>query len=45
MDQQTRQSPQKLKQLIEALNQLKVPTVGVIDILKDLHRQGNCTPN
>jgi flagellar P-ring protein precursor FlgI len=40
MDQQTRQSPQRLKQLIDALNQLKVPTVDVIDILKDLHRAG-----
>ena len=40
MDQQTRQSPQRLKQLIDALNQLKVPTVDVIDILKDLHRSG-----
>lgn len=39
MDQQTRQ-PQKLKQLVEALNQLKVPTTDVIDILKDLHRAG-----
>ncbi len=40
MDQQTRQSPQRLKQLIDALNQLKVPTADVIDILKDLHRSG-----
>jgi len=40
MDQQTRQSPQRLKQLIDALNQLKVPTNDVIDILKDLHRAG-----
>jgi flagellar P-ring protein precursor FlgI len=40
MDQQTRQSPQRLKQLIDALNQLKVPTTDVIDILKDLHRAG-----
>jgi len=40
MDQQTRQSPQRLKQLIDALNQLKVPTIDVIDILKDLHRAG-----
>ena len=40
MDQQTRQSPQRLKQLIDALNQLKVPTPDVIDILKDLHRAG-----
>jgi len=39
MDQQTRQ-PQKLKQLVDALNQLKVPTTDVIDILKDLHRAG-----
>jgi flagellar P-ring protein precursor FlgI len=40
MDQQSRQSPQKLKQLVDALNQLKVPTADVIDILKDLHRAG-----
>lgn len=40
MDQQTRQSPQKLNQLISALNQLKVPTTDVIDILKELHRAG-----
>ncbi len=40
MDQQSRQSPQRLKQLIDALNQLKVPTTDVIDILKDLHRSG-----
>ena len=40
MDQQSRQSPQRLKQLIDALNQLKVPTTDVIDILKDLHRAG-----
>lgn len=39
-DQQSRQSPQRLKQLIEALNLLKVPTADVIDILKDLHRAG-----
>ena len=30
----------RLKQLIDALNQLKVPTTDVIDILKDLHRAG-----
>ena len=40
LDQQTRQSPQKLNQLISALNQLKVPTADVIDILKELHRAG-----
>jgi flagellar P-ring protein precursor FlgI len=40
MDQQSRQAPQRLKQLIDALNQLKVPTTDVIDILKDLHRAG-----
>ena len=40
MDQQSRQAPQRLKQLIDALNQLKVPTADVIDILKDLHRAG-----
>ncbi|HLJ11716.1 MAG TPA: flagellar basal body P-ring protein FlgI, partial [Planctomycetaceae bacterium] len=39
-DQQARQSPQRLKQLVDALNQLKVPTGDVIDILKELHRAG-----
>lgn len=39
-DSPARQSPQKLKQLVDALNQLKVPTVDVIEILKDLHRTG-----
>jgi len=40
MDQQARQSPQRLKQLVDALNQLKVPTSDVIEIIKDLHRTG-----
>ncbi len=40
VDQQNRQSPQRLKQLVDALNQLKVPTTDVIEIIKDLHRSG-----
>jgi flagellar P-ring protein FlgI len=40
MDQQARQSPQRLKALVDALNQLKVPTSDVIEIIKDLHRSG-----
>jgi flagellar P-ring protein FlgI len=39
-DLQSRQTPQRLKQLVDALNQLKVPTIDVIEILKDLHRTG-----
>ena len=39
-DQSGRQSPQKLNQLVTALNQLKVPTSDVIDIIKELHRTG-----
>lgn len=40
LDQQARQSPQRLEQLTKALNQLKVPTSDVIDIIKELHRTG-----
>lgn len=40
MDQPGRQSPQRLKQLVAALNELKVPTGDVIEIIKDLHRTG-----
>jgi flagellar P-ring protein precursor FlgI len=39
-DVQARQTPQKLKALVDALNQLKVPSADVIEILKDLHRSG-----
>lgn len=39
-DQPSRQSPQRLKALVDALNQLKVPTSDVIEIIKDLHRSG-----
>lgn len=37
---QSRQSPQHLKDLVEALNRLRVPTADVIEIIKDLHRSG-----
>lgn len=40
LDQQSRQSPQKLETLVKALNQLKVPNADVIEIIKDLHRSG-----
>lgn len=40
MDQSGRQSPQKLQQLVEALNELKVPTRDIIEIIKELHRTG-----
>lgn len=40
VDQQSRSTPQRLKQLVEALNQLRVPTADVIEIIKDLHRSG-----
>lgn len=39
LDQPAR-SPQRLEQLTKALNQLKVPTSDVIDIIKELHRTG-----
>jgi flagellar P-ring protein precursor FlgI len=39
-DQEAKLPPQRLKQLVDALNQLKVPTPDVIEILKDLHRTG-----
>jgi len=37
---QSRQAPQHLRELVDALNQLKVPTSDVIEIIKDLHRSG-----
>ena len=40
VDRSGRQSPQKLQQLVEALNELKVPTSEVIEIIKELHRTG-----
>jgi len=35
-----RQSPQQLKQLVDALNQLRVPTADIISIIRELHRSG-----
>ena len=40
VDRQLEQSPQRLQQLVEALNQLKVPTEDVISIIRELHRSG-----
>lgn len=34
------QSPRQLADLVNALNQLKVPTDDIIDILRELHRSG-----
>lgn len=34
------QSTQRLQQLVEALNQLRVPTEDVISIIRELHRSG-----
>ncbi|QDU08902.1 Flagellar P-ring protein precursor [Gimesia aquarii] len=38
--QQGQQSTQRLQQLVEALNQLRVPTEDVISIIRELHRSG-----
>lgn len=35
-----RQSPQQLKDLVDALNKLRVPTADVIDIIRELHATG-----
>lgn len=35
-----RQSPQQFKQLVDALNQLRVPTADVIAIIRELHATG-----
>lgn len=40
LDQPGRQSPQQLKTLVDALNQLQVPTDDVISIIRELHRSG-----
>ncbi|QDT40853.1 Flagellar P-ring protein precursor [Gimesia alba] len=40
VDQQGQQSTQRLQQLVEALNQLRVPTEDVISIIRELHRSG-----
>jgi len=36
----TRHPPQQLKQLVDALNQLRVPTSDIISIIRELHRSG-----
>lgn len=36
----TRQSPQQLADLVNALNQLRVPTADIIDIIRELHASG-----
>lgn len=40
VDQQERQGSQQLKQLVDALNQLKVEPKDVISIIRELHRSG-----
>ncbi len=37
---QGRQSPQQLKQLVDALNQLRVPAADIIAIIRELHATG-----
>lgn len=37
---QSRQSPQQLKQLVDALNQLRVPASDIISIIRELHNSG-----
>lgn len=39
-NQQTRQPPQQLQDLVEALNRLRVPTSDIIDIIRELRRSG-----
>ncbi len=40
LDRDANQSPQRLDDLIKALNQLRVPTSDIIDILRELNRTG-----
>lgn len=40
VDQQNPGSTQQLQQLVQALNQLRVPTEDVISIIRELHRSG-----
>lgn len=37
---QSRQSPQQLKALVDALNQLRVPASDIINIIRELHKSG-----
>jgi flagellar P-ring protein precursor FlgI len=39
-NQDGRQTPQQLADLVSALNQLKVPTADIIGILRELHSSG-----
>lgn len=40
IDKESRQSTTQLRELVEALNQLQVPTSDVIEILREIHRSG-----
>lgn len=39
-DRDASQSPQRLEDLVKALNQLRVPTSDIIEILREIHRTG-----
>ncbi len=39
-DQSGRQTTQQLKELVDALNNLRVPTADIISIIRELHRSG-----
>jgi flagellar P-ring protein precursor FlgI len=40
VDREESQSPQRLDDLVKALNQLRVPTSDIIQILRELNRSG-----
>lgn len=40
IDRDVSQSPQRLDDLVKALNQLRVPTSDIIEILREIHRSG-----
>ena len=40
VDRDVSQSPQRLDDLVKALNQLRVPTSDIIQILREIHRSG-----
>ena len=39
-DQDLKQAPSQLNQLVEALNQLRVPSNDIVEIIRELHRSG-----
>ncbi len=40
VDREASQAPQRLDDLVKALNQLRVPTSDIIEILREIHRSG-----